>query len=426
MMVSCLVFASVAALLGMKREPSSRQAIALGVLMGLGYLVKGIFLPLSLAFLGIECAILWRREKAAKLVAITLASMAIFAVPYAAGLTWAYGRPTFGEVGSLNYAWYVNGLQMDAFWEGGPAELGKPLHPPQQVSELPSIYLFDGPHAVTYAPWFNPPYYFEGYRHFFNLKNQIREVVYDLHALGGIFMRRLVLYVLIAAVIWRWRKAGDRSGFLTRYSKLWPLPAAAFLGLTIYVLVYLQPRHVASFVSLTLLALCMGFVEADDAALDRRLPARWRAAWLALLAVAWIATVATHPGEESVNPLAHPGRLVTFQESDQWKAGQYLLKTGLHPGDKVAWIADYWELTHYTWAYIAHLKLIGQVGGEMLEPQRDDLGVFWHSGPEERRRMLEVFHLAGARLVLALRMPAYADTSGWERVPETNMWVYRF
>jgi len=425
MLVACLVFASVGTLLEMVRQPNSRNAVTLGFCLGLGYLVKGIFLPLSLAFLGIECILLWRKD-AAKLVAMSLASMAIFAIPYAAGLSWAYGRPTLGEVGSLNYAWYVNGLQMDVFWQGGPAEFGAPLHPPQQVSHDPSIFLFDGPHAVTYAPWFNPPYYFEGYRHFFDAKRQIQEIIRDLRALASIFSKRLVLYILLLALILRWRNADDRGRFVAGYHKLWPLAATAFLGLTIYVLVYLQPRHVASFVALVLLGLCLGVVGTDDGAFDRAIPPRLRAGLLAILLAAWVATAAEPTGLDDVKPVEHLAKQKTFYNSDQSKTAQYLLQTGLHPGDKVAWVADYFEITHCTWAYIDHLKIVGEIGGELLDPPRDELGAFWRSAPEERKRMLEIFHHAGARLVVALTMPSYADPSGWERVPDTDMWVYRF
>ena len=424
-LVACLVFASVATLLGMVRTPNWSGALKLGVLLGLGYLVKGIFLPLSLAFVGIEVILLWR-QRSAKLLAVSLASMALLAVPYAVGLSWAYGRPSFGEVGSLNYAWYVNGLQMDAFWEGGPPEFGKPLHPPLQVSSNPSIYLFDGSHAVTYAPWFNPPYYFEGYRHFFSLKRQVAEALRDLRALAAIFSRRIVLYLLLFALILRWRKREDRVGFLSEYRMLWPLAAAALLGMTIYVLVYLQPRHVASFVALVLLALCLCLVGGDDAAFDRALPARLRTVLLVLLFGAWVTTAAEPTGLDDVKPFEHLAKRQMFYNSDQLKVGQYLSQTGAQPGDKVAWLADYFEITHCTWAYVDHLRIIGEIGGELLDPPRDELGAFWRSAPEERRRMLEVFHHAGARLVVALRMPSYADPTGWERVPGTGIWVYRF
>jgi hypothetical protein len=196
--------------------------------------------------------------------------------------------------------------------------------------------------------------------------------------------------------------------------------------MTIYVLVYLQPRHVASFVALVLLALCLGLVGGDEAAFDRALPGRLRAALLVLLMGAWVATAAEPTGLDDVKPFQHLAKQETFYNSDQLKMGQYLLQTGLFPGDKVAWVADYYEITHCTWAYVDNLRIIGEIGGELLDPSRDELGAFWRSAPEERKRMLEVFHHAGARVVVALQMPSYADPTGWERVPDTGMWVYRF
>jgi hypothetical protein len=66
---------------------------------------------------------------------------------------------------------------------------------------------------VTYAPWFNPPYYFQGYRHFFDVRRQLAETLRDLRALASIFSRRLVLYVLLLALLLRWRKGEDQPDF---------------------------------------------------------------------------------------------------------------------------------------------------------------------------------------------------------------------
>jgi hypothetical protein len=430
MLVACLVYACVGCLLAMLRQPngqsSRRPAAVLGLLLGFGYMVKGIFLPLSLAFLAIEAVILWRRRGAVKLLAFTLLSMAIFAIPYAAGLSWAYGRPTFGEVGSLNYAWYVNGLQMDAFWEGGPPEFGKPLHPPMQVADHPAVFLFDGPHAVTFTPWFNPPYYYQGYRHFFQLSRQVAEVKRDLGDLFNILFRRLVLYVLLLGILLRWLKSSRRYNLVPVLLNIWPLVAAAILGITIYVLVYLQPRHIASFIGLVLFSLCLALVGSDAGAFERAFPPKLRAAILVLLLGVWIVNVAAQRGNPDILPFDHLASQQTFLNSSQWKAGRYLLQTGLHPGDKVAWIAGYAEITQCTWAYMDHLRIIGEIGGEPLEPPHDDLAEFWQLTSAERRQKLEIFHQAGARLVLALDTPKNTDLTGWENIPGTGYLIYRF
>ena len=426
MLVACLVYACVGSLLIMLRQPSGRIAALLGLLLGFGYMVKGIFLPLSLAFLAVEAAILWRKRSAVKLLAFTVFSMAIFAIPYAAGLSWAYGRPTFGEVGSLNYAWYVNGLQMDAFWEGGPAEFGKPLHPPLQVADKPAIFLFDGPHAVTYAPWFNAPYYYQGYRHFFQLSRQIAEVKRDLHDLIHLLFTRLVLYALLLGILWRWRKSPLRPNFLAGFMRIWPIVAVAILGLTIYVLVYLQPRHITSFVTLLLFTLCLALVGSDGGAFELAFPPKLRAAILTLLMGAWVANVASQRGNPDVLPFDHLANHQSMLNSTQWKAGRYLLQTGLRPGDKVAWIANSYESNLCTWAYMDHLRIVGGVGGELLDPPQDDIGEFWQLTPAQRRQKLEIFHQAGARLVLALDTPKDTDITGWESIPGTGYLAYRF
>lgn len=61
-----------------------------------------------------------------------------------------------------------------------------------------------------------------------------------------------------------------------------------------------------------------------------------------------------------------------------------------------------------------------------MKPQPDDLGMFWHSTPQTQQLAPEIFHNAEARLVLALSKPGGVDAPGWEAVPGTDIWLYRF
>jgi len=426
MILACLIFACVGSLLAMLRQPSGKTAAVLGLLLGFGYTVKGIFLPLSLAFLAMEAAILWRKRGAMKLIAATMLSLAVLAMPYAAAISWAYGRPTLGEVGPLNYAWFVNGLQVNVFWEGGPAQFGQPLHPPLQAGDHPAMYLFDGPHEVTFAPWFNPPYYYQGYRRFFQLSRQVAEIKRDLRDLFNVLFRRLVLYVLLLGILWRWRKSPRQPNILPPLLKIWSVIAIAIFGMAIYVFVELVPRLIGSFIGLLLLALCLVTVGSSEESFERAFPPKLRAAILVLLLGASLANFAAQRGNPEILPLDHFVSHQTFLNSSQWKAGHYLLQTGLHPGDKVAWIAGSNEITHCTWAYLDHLRIIGEVGGESRNPPQDDPAEFWQLAPAERRQKLEIFHPAGARLVLALHTPTGVDLTGWENIPSTSYWIYRF
>ena len=422
MLVSCLVFAAVGTLLRLSRQPLMHDAIILGALLGAGYIVKGVFLPLSFVFAGIEFALLSRKRKGWSLFAATLALMAALAIPYAMGMSWAFGHRTFGEVGGLNYAWRVNGLQGDIFWQGGPQGIGMPEHPPRQVMANPSVFLFDGPQQVTFPPWFNPPYFYYGYRHFFSMNNQIHALLSNSITVLKLLRGQGVLYFLLIGLFLRWCRWRESRGWIAGLRCIWPMLAASLAGLSAYLAILVYPRYIASFVGLFLLALCVLLVGRDAESLEADVPRRLQTALLVLLLIACIAGPIMKPRESYLDPVGHIERHEFFWNSDQWKAGQYLILTGARPGEKVAAIADNFICS---WAYIAHLKIVGQLGGETLSPQPNDLGIFWHASQEKQRQILETLHGSGAQLVIALEKPPDATATGWEMVPGTGIWIFR-
>jgi hypothetical protein len=79
-----------------------------------------------------------------------------------------------------------------------------------------------------------------------------------------------------------------------------------------------------------------------------------------------------------------------------------------------------------TWAYMDKLEIVGILGGSLLERQTIDYEAFWQSSPEEQRQILENFHSAAARAVVGTSTPVGPGADGWEPVPGTKFWVYRF
>jgi hypothetical protein len=425
-LVSCLVFAAVWVLLRLYRRPTPSQAALLGLVLGAGYVVKAFFLPLSLVYLAIALLVLWRRKAPLSWIAVPVATMAVLAVPYAAGLSWAFGHPTFGESGALNYSWLVNHLQMDILWTGGPAGYGAPVHGPTQVMETPHLFLFDRPEPVTYPPWFNPPEFYRGYRRFFSLKLQFAATGESLMTFAELVLTRFVLYVLLGGLILRIRRRRYGREWKASLLRIWPLLLAAAAGPAIYFLVYTEDRYVASFVALLLMALAIAMAGFDDGSFEEALPKKWRAGLLALLLLAFGGTLFSKPRNDALNAVLHFERHELFYNYDQWILSHYLLANGIHAGDKVAEVAVHNDGNRCTWAYLDHLKIIGQVGGEKMIPQPDDLDAFWHTSTEVQRQRLEIFRQAGARAVVAFHVPGAPNLTGWEEVPGTEIWVYRF
>jgi hypothetical protein len=193
-------------------------------------------------------------------------------------------------------------------------------------------------------------------------------------------------------------------------------------GLSAYLTILLYPRYVSSFVSMFLLALCVLLVGGDAGSFEADLPRRTRSALFVLMIVACILGPVVRPRESYLDPIQHIKRNEFFWNDDEWKTAQYLLQTGARPGEKVAVIKSDFLCD---WAYLARLRIVGQVGGEWLNPRVDEPSIFWHAGQEKQRQILEILHNSGTQLVVGFEKPADVTPEGWEVVPGTGIWIYR-
>jgi len=424
LLISGLVFATCALLLQLRIEPTAMRAITLGVLLGVGFIVKAIFLPLTLVFALAALFVMWKRQSKYSYLLLILVPAAVFAVPYIAGMSWAAGHFTYGDAGPLNYAWNVNKLEPGGLWQGQPPVYGTPIHPARMVSTMPHIYLFDGPFAVTFAPFFNSPYYYQGYRRSFSMRAQLRACAGNIFRLVKILRFQFILYVLI--VCWAIGRLGKTPPSRGVIGNLWPLLLVSAVGTAIYLLVCVEARCIASFLAITLLVGFMAVIS-QHASLpqDNARPQR-KSILISLMLAASVATILATAHDADRDVIGHIQRHQLYSNDDQWKAGIYLRQAGLHPGDKVAIIANLVDATRSTWAYIDQLQIVGILGGSLLDTQTMDFDAFWHATPEAQRVMLENFHHTGARAVVALAKPAGMEAVGWSAIPGTPYWLYRF
>ena len=258
MLVSCLVFVASALLLKLNTTPTAWTSLAAGATLGAGFVVKSIFLPITFLFALIAILALRKRLSALRYIALMLITSAIFSVPYIKAMTWSAGHFTWGDSGPLNYAWNVNKLEPGGLWQGWPPQFGTPIHPAKMTHVKPNIYLFDGPFAVTFPVFFNPPYYYQGYRRLFSPKAQI-------HAIGGNILRlvrfldlQFILYGLV--ILWFLSRTQSKQGHWRRLLSLWPLLLLAIAGISVYMLVVLEARYIASFLGILMLVLLFAVV----------------------------------------------------------------------------------------------------------------------------------------------------------------------
>jgi len=436
LLVSTLFFTGTALVLRLVASASSRtgsgskagsgravwkQAILLGVTLAAGYWVKGIFLALALVLLAAAALALWKHKKPmlpALLAGLLFASLI---APYVAALSWSYGRFTLGESGALNYAFHVNLLPRWTNWQGEPAGYGKPIHPTHQLSSNPDIYSFAEPYHNTYPPFGNIVYWYQGYRRFLSPRYQAIAIARDLQYLVQALVPQPIFYVILLAVILILLRPAVRSEWLKQAARSWPLFLPAAMGVLLYIQVHLEDRYLGSF--LTILSLAPF---AALACIFDRVPVKIAKGLLLLLAVGSAVNFAV----VNRDVFAHLRGGYTYAQNPQWKLGLALKNAGMQPGDAMAVIGG--PNAACTWAYIAHLRIIAELGGEPFNQQHpvpsnqpSAVARFWRASAAEQQRDVEILRTTGARAIIASEKPAEVNPPvGWRLLPETQTWMY--
>ena len=244
--------------------------------------------------------------------------------------------------------------------------------------------------------------------------------------LAEVLKKQLIVFAfLLCAVLSVGMSYAPRRWFRST-AGLWPLLLLSGAGFAMYLLVWLEARYVASFEALILLVLLVKLMTEKRVSLPLMSPLRRGALYLTIIAAGCAGTLLATQHDEDRNVWGNLVHHETYSNSDQWRAGMYLKQIGMAPGDQVAVISDLLNASRCTWAYVADLKIIGELNGDLAPYASDDFDVFWHAAPAEQHRILEMFHQAGAKMVFAQSRPDDAPASGWASIPGTKFWIYRF
>jgi hypothetical protein len=370
---------------------------------------------------------LWSQRRSLQPLLAAAAIFAIIAGGYGAALSRATGKVTLGEAGAINYAWHVDRLQKWVHWEGRvepaaeawpkpwiarlaqwdtrPPDFGQPLHPSSILHEAPRVYGFAAPMHATYVPYFDPPYWYAGYKHVFRWRYQAIALAKSLGDLAAVLLALPMFYAVLAAALvlhWRRRDHGMRHWLREQ----WPVAACGLLGVAIYLPVHLEGRYLASMLAvLGLSAIASGAADAGQT--------RLRVVML-LMACGLCASLAHTEMPVWRNDLRHKSPTQTVD----WQMGTAVLAAGIPartPVGVVAWTAN----LHSDWAYMANL----QITSETATPE--DFALFWKQDAEARRLTLDAFRRSGARVVFSYGKPEDADGSGWTHLGQTPLWMIR-
>jgi len=398
MAVAAIMFATgglgVRLVIGRGRWPS---VVALGLLLGVGYLVKAALFPVGMVVLATLAVLFRRRPGGIRQVSAAALIFLAVAAPQIAYVSQLKGSPTFSDVGRLNYFWYVAdvpGPVSSAF--PLPARLPSPEANGQTLTPLdpvrdhhPAIYDIDAPIPGTLPIWYDAGYWYRGVIGPFVPVGVVRAIV--RHARVYVQLFGFVLVGGLAAAL-----AGPVSGralVALRPSLILVVPAAAALAM--YALVLVQERYMAPFP----VALFGGLVPpwATDA-LSRRLRTGF-----AVGAVALIPFVVAH----------------TRADDSYWRGAarsranvvDALAARGIGPGTRIGFIGEAYDAF---WARTARLRFVSLV--PLAETQR-----FWELDAAGRAAVLRHMQQHGAQAIVAESPSLGVNIDGWERLPSAGM-----
>ena len=372
-----------------------RTFAALGLVLGFGYLAKAVMFPLALVFLVAALLSLRNLREAIPCALLSGLTFVVIAGSFVVTLSRAKGRATFGDVGKVDYAVFVDGV--DAFIPSAAAL----RHPVARIFEHPIAYEFSGPIKGTYPIWCDPSYWHEGIEPHFDLRGQGRMLLFAAMQYGSLLFSPYMQLNLTVALSVLLLIAPRPPSVEKRARTNWPLLVPTLSAIGLYAAVFTDYRFIGAFVCLLWL---VGFsvVRLTPEDLNRKLIA-------ALVIVTSLSTVAL---------------LVRFTLLDMartrttgpiyWEAAQALKQNGVKPGDKIALIGNQpWGGVFV--ARLARSEIIAQVS------QPND---FWGAPASIQAGVTAALADAGARAVLALgdRPPS---TSGgrWQRLRDTPFYV---
>lgn len=399
--VAAAFFLATALLVRIQRGAASMGTFAaLGVTLGLGYLAKSIFFPLTVLFLVAALGAGRFRARTAIGVGISLAVFVMVAAPWVVLLSRAKGRFTMGDAGRLNYAWYVGGVPTT------------PLPPAQLLEAEPEIYLLDRPIPVTFPSWYDPSVWYEGVRGKFDARRQAAVIAKNArwyaHAIAGISARGVPQ--MEPTIVWGLALlllAGGRGRriWADAWSHGWIL-LPALGGLGAYLLIQLQGRYVGSMIAV-LFTVAFALIRMRAGGEARRLVK----AVVAIILLSWFARHAYGLSQWSQGAADNRRAL---------EVAAALRGVGVRSGDRIAFVG---ESPRFYWARLAGVRIVSDLRDEKLvedTPRTNNIPEYWLGSPAARNRILEAFRKAGARLVVTDVLP---PGEGWRPLGKSGLFA---
>lgn len=386
-------------------------SVLMGILFGLGFLVKTVMFPFAFVFLFFSSFLIKNVKKKLFYIFIVFLVFSLISGPFIYVLSKKKGFFSFGESGKLSYAWFINNVPYEWDWYERVPGAGTPLHPLKKIHRDPPIYYFgDDFKNATYPVAYDISYWWDGVKVKFDIKQQLGALPDFFRDYYFVFLdsaRSEIVYILLFLLF----ASGRGNEFFNELKRNLFLLLPSIIGVGIYLFVVFEKRYIPGFL------IVMWLILFASLRLAKRAVSGYILSYAMLTLVVIMLLRFLLMGSNYVSLIVHDFKSGK-EANEMWVVANELNKTGLSRGDKVATISD--ESNQY-WARIAGLRIVAEVSPE------DYIDEFWGLSEGKRLEAIKVFSNTGAKALVTPYIPEYALNSnlhGWKRIDNTNYHVY--
>jgi Dolichyl-phosphate-mannose-protein mannosyltransferase len=419
-LLAIFFFVACGLLMRVQRTGGASGYVGFGLAMGLGYLVKSAFFPLT--FLALLLMVFLRRRLRLQWggIALTAAAFVFVVMPHVTLLSEAKGHFSYGESGRLNYLWLVDGVDNEdrlaipsADAENAAAIDGKLKHAPVTLAENPRIEMFATPVAGTFPLWTDVTYWEDGVTVPLRPMAQVRRLILNgLNLLETIGLAAALAMLVAGFLLLTGMRGGGGTARAKRFEQVpWLVLGVALLQIGLYCVVEADVRYLAASLLVVMLSVLASLrFKAENAT---------PVAVGSLIGAVAIGTLCLMlPGEKTELVHALKGHSVGIRHNPYIGAVQ-ALQTVAKPGDTVACLGIDACNDSY-WVRAAGLKYSAFVD---LAPA--GAGAFRAMDGARQDAILERLRRAKIDLLTVQLAPGMAAPAGWVAMGDGQRYVLR-
>lgn len=390
MLILGIVVLCAGIVLRIREQPRQYAWYALlGVVTGLGYLLKSFFFTFAPVFFLMAGLCAESVKKAIARIVVAAAVMLVVASPLIITLSERTGRLTYGELGKLAYAQFISGQ-------------GNPIRP-QRLHDDPAVFLYRSTTAETRPSGYDIAYWHEGFHPRIDMSAHAKVIASNVVEFAGQVPWAALIIVWFALMGWA---GAVRLGKVHPPSPFFLLMPTALAGIGFYLLVHVETRYAGSFFFLAFMALVSTLRVCTN---SRSSVFVTSAAGWAL--VCFLCGLVVYSGiDQSMRGLWSSGGKLSHRDAflEHVTVKDHLEKMGLVKGDEVAVVGA----PPVNWARMARVKVTAEIPAANR---------FLASSAEARAAALDALHRAGVKAVV-VKGSAFGRLAreGWDLIDGTQ------